>query len=535
MAAIEAEAGWGIDRGSGYPGQRLSRCRPCWLVIRLIPMYANQGRVSRRALLRSPALLSAGLFGGLVAYAAKSGPGHHSASEGYGELRPAGDYLALPPGFECSLISYEGETMDDGFPVPSAMDGMAVFSLSNGNWLLIRNHEDSETGNRFRPRPAVTTSTTAGMLVPVLETNYGPRRFAYDAYAGGGATSIEVDPRTLRRVREHWSLVGTLRNCAGGPTPWGSWLSGEETLESAAAGGYGQNHGYLFEVPLTTSPGAPAAAIPLRHLGRFAHEAAAVDPETSIIYETEDETDVSGFYRFIPATKPTKPGDLANTPGQLQMLKVATADRYVTCLHQKVGVALPVSWVPIADPDPRPAAVTVGGVTNSAVFQAGLSAGGAIFRRLEGCWYRAGEIYFTSTNGGNAGLGQIWVHDPHASTLTLLFETPDQHTLDFPDNIAMSPRGGMVICEDGAGGQFLRGVTPTGEIFDFARNIFNSVEFAGACFSPDGNTLFVNIYGRGTLRTTSIYGQLQVLPLGSEVREKALTLAIRGPWGQGLL
>ena len=491
--------------------------------------------VSRRSFFQSPIALASGLFGGLVERARAANDGRRMASEGYGPVRPAGDYLALPPGFECSLVSYEGEMMDDGFPVPLAMDGMATFPLTNGNILLVRNHEDSEAGNRFRPRPAVTTSTTAGMLVPVLETHYGPRRFAYDAYAGGGTTSIEWDPRQRRRVREHWSLVGTLRNCAGGPTPWGSWLSCEEATDASASTGYAQNHGYIFEVPLDTTPGAPAAAVPLRHMGRFRHEAVAVDVATGIVYETEDETDFSGFYRFVPAVKPAKPGDLANTTGELQMLKVNGADRYVTALSQKVGVALPVSWARVPDADPRTATVTINGETASAVFQQGLNAGGAIFRRLEGCWYFEEKIYFTSTNGGDMGLGQVWVHDPKASTITLLFESSDQHVLDFPDNIAMSPRGGMVICEDGTGGQFLRGLSPSGEIFDFARNIFNSTEFAGACFSLDGQTLFVNVYGRSTVRTTSVYGSIVARPIGPERAEKALTLAIWGPWGKGLL
>jgi secreted PhoX family phosphatase len=461
--------------------------------------------------------------------------GRSITSPGYGELRPAGEVLSLPPGFQYSVISFEGDTMADGFPVPSAMDGMATFPLSNGNILLIRNHESAESGNRFRPRPDPSTSTTTGILRHILNTHYGPRSFAYDEFSVAGTTSIEVNPITRRKVREYWSLVGTLRNCAGGATPWGSWLSCEETLLGATATDFAQDHGYVFEVPVNTGPGAPAPPTPLRRLGRFAHEAVAVDPATSIIYETEDQGDVSGFYRYLPANKPTKPGDLASDVGELQMLKVATADRYVTCIDQRVGINLPVTWVPVPNPDPTPASVTISGVAAAATFQQGLNAGGAIFRRLEGCWYWQGKIYFTSTNGGEVGLGQIWAYDPAVSTLTLLFETPDLHVLDFPDNIAVSPRGGLLVCEDGGGGQFLRGVTPSGEIFDFAKNIFNAIEMAGACYSPDGQTLFVNMYGRATIRTSTRYGTTLVLPIGSEVHEKALTLAIWGPWGQGLL
>jgi secreted PhoX family phosphatase len=91
--------------------------------------------------------------------------------------------------------------------------------------------------------------------------------------------------------------------------------------------------------------------------------------------------------------------------------------------------------------------------------------------------------------------------------------------LDYPDNITVSPRGGIVMCEDGAGDQFIRGLTRDGRIFDFARNLLNRTEFAGACFSPDGRTLFLNIMG-----STSDAG-----------KEKGVTLAIRGPWTDGAL
>jgi secreted PhoX family phosphatase len=116
-----------------------------------------------------------------------------------------------------------------------------------------------------------------------------------------------------------------------------------------------------------------------------------------------------------------------------------------------------------------------------------------------------------------------------------VYESPGIHEMDAPDNIVVSPRGGLVVCEDGAGAQFLRGITPSGEIFDFARNLHNSIEFAGVCFSPDGQTLFVNIYGRSSVRTLQPYKSPVLIPVGQELREKALTVAIWGPWGSGLL
>ena len=478
----------------------------------------------------------AGMFEGLTARAKAAERGRPGAHPGYGPLSPAGNELSLPPGFQYSIVSFEGDMMADGFPVPKAMDGMAAFPLTNGNILLIRNHEDAETGSRLRPRPANSTSSTAGILNNILATAYGPRAFAYDRYAGGGTTSIEVEPSGRRRkVREYWSLVGTLRNCAGGTTPWGSWLSCEETMLDSSATEYEQNHGYTFEVPVLTSPGAPAPPVPLRRLGRFAHEASLAYPGTGIIYETEDQGDVSGFYRFVPERRPTAPGELASINGRLEMLKVNLANGYETALNQKVGVALPVSWVPVPNPDPTPVSVTVAGVTMSSVFKQGLDAGGAIFRRLEGIWLTGNKIYFGSTNGGEEGLGQIWLYDPMAETLTLSYQSEGVHFLDFPDNIAISPRGGLVICEDGTGAQYLRGLTPSGELFDFARNIHNSTEFTGACFSPDGQTMFVNIYGRSTVRTTQPYKNPLQEPIGSELHEKGLTLAIWGPWASGLL
>jgi uncharacterized protein len=492
--------------------------------------------VNRSAKVVAGAAATSGLFDSFVARAAAASRRAKAANRGYGELSPAGNELALPPGFQYSIVSFEGDTMADGFPVPKAMDGMAAFPLSNGNIRLIRNHEDNEPPIRFRPRPAGSTSTSAGILSHTLDTHYGPRAFAYDRYTGAGVTSIEVEAGgTRRKVSEHWSLVGTFRNCAGGITPWGSWLSCEETFEAVASTGAEQNHGYVFEVPVDTTPGNPAPAIPIKRLGRMAHEAAAVDPETGIIYETEDQGDVSGFYRFVPEKKPVRPGDLANTDGALQMMKVNLADKYVTAVGQKVGIPLPVSWVPISDPDPTPPTVTISGVTMASVFRQGLDAGAAIFRRLEGIWYSKGQFYFSSTNGGEAGLGQIWLYDPRAETITLVYESPSMFELDFPDNIAVSPRGGIVICEDGTGAQFLRGLTPSGEIFNFARNIHNTLEFAGTCFSPDGQTLFVNLYGRSAVRTITPYGVSLLYPVGPEEHERALTLAIWGPWGSGLL
>lgn len=208
---------------------------------------------------------------------------------------------------------------------------------------------------------------------------------------------------------------------------------------------------------------------------------------------------------------------------------------YETAINQTVGVALPVEWVTITNPDPNPVSVVVSGATFSAVFVEGLAAGGARFRRLEGCWYGNGRIFFISTNGGNMGFGQVWEYNISAETLTLIAESPNHDVFDGPDNVCVSPRGGLVFCEDATAAQFVRGVTPTGEVFSLARNLRNSIEFAGACFSPDGETLFVNLYGRGSERTTQPYRSSVQIPVGPERFERSATLAIWGPWSSGPL
>jgi secreted PhoX family phosphatase len=369
---------------------------------------------------------------------------------------------------------------------------MAAFPLPNGNVRLVRNHE-----NRDDPGTAAVKGDAAS---------------AYDRKGGGGTTSLEVrvaNDGTAELVRDFVSLNGTIVNCAGGPTPWGSWLSCEESVDGRA-NGWGEEHGYIFEVPATAE--GPVTPVPLKAMGRFVHEAVAVDPATGIVYETEDSKPTAGFYRFIPATR----GRLA-AGGRLQMLAVEGRPNYDTGTGQKVGASLPVRWVDVADPDPKQ-----NGDNPSAIFDQGFAKGAARFARLEGCWYGDKSIYFHATNGGDAEVGQVWRYRPTSAdggALVLVFESPSRDVLDSPDNITVSPRGGIVMCEDGDGEQFLRGLTPDGAIFDLGKNILNEAEFAGACFSPDGRVLFVNIQG-------------STLDSGTE---QGRTLAIRGPWERGAL
>ena len=409
---------------------------------------------------------------------------------GYGPLVRIGPELALPEGFSYSVLSYTGKPMSDGSPTPGAFDGMAAFPLPNGHIRLIRNHENRDRPWNTRPK--------------------GDRTKAYDVKGAGCVSSLEVriGGGRVELVRDFISLTGTIVNCAGGPTPWDSWLTCEESVEGKAHG-WTREHGYIFEVPVSAE--SEVMPVPLKAMGRFVHEAVAVDPGTGIVYETEDRL-MSGFYRFLPARR-----GMLSEGGTLEMLAVDGRPNLDTADGQRAGVRYPVRWIPIPDPDP-------GGAweDSSAVFRQGFDRGAARFARLEGCWWGDGGVFFHATNGGEAGLGQVWHYRPLASQrgeLTLVFESPSAEILDSPDNITVSPRGGLVLCEDGGGTQFLRGLTRDGRIFEFARNTLNDTEFAGACFSPDGSTLFVNIMGSTT-------------DAGSR---RAATLAIRGPWQEGPL
>ncbi|MCI0336582.1 MAG: PhoX family protein [Acidobacteria bacterium] len=401
--------------------------------------------------------------------------------------------LALPEGFQYTVFGKTGEKMSDGNQTPRAHDGMAAFSVK-GELRLIRNHEiNNQLGK--------------------LGVTIGDPKKSYDPMAGGGTTTLVIDPKTRELKRHFVSLSGSLHNCAGGPTPWGSWISCEETVlgtnkfkdpQGNDRGGFSKEHGYCFEV--SASSNELKEAVPLPALGRFVHEAIAVDPKTGIVYETEDRG-AAGFYRFIPKKK----GKLSQG-GRLQMLAIKDNPKYDTRTGQKGGAKFDVIWVDIDDPDPASATADA-----ASVYKQGNDKGAAIFARLEGCWYGEGSIFFTATSGGDKRRGQIWQYTPRGNgdgLLTLLFESPDAQVLDGPDNLCVSPRGGLIICEDGGEEQFVRGLTAEGKIFDFARNIvsgFETREFAGATFSPDGQTLFLNIQTPG------------------------LTFAVWGPWNEGAL
>ena len=421
---------------------------------------------------------------------------------GFGELVPTAAkntgemLLELPKGFEYNVIGKVKTQMADGQITPAAHDGMATFKVKN-ELRIIRNHEVS------------------GGRVPKENAAIGSANH-YDEGAGGGTTTLIINPKTHELVRDFVSLSGTLINCAGGRTPWGSWISCEETTlgqskrptkNGKEIGGFAKPHGYCFEV--SASANSNIAPVPLTAMGRFVHEAIAVDKKSGVIYLTEDNNP-GGFYRFLP-----KRNKRLAEGGTLQILKVKNTDNFDTRSGQKNGMSYAANWVTIDNPDPIEA-----DTDELAVFNQGKLKGAAAFSRLEGCFAdEKGRIYFVSTSGGDNKGGQIWLYTPNKKdegTLTLLFESPDREILDMPDNLCLKPKSNLIfICEDsdygpGSGStrdNFLRILTPNGQIANFARNIaqgFEATEFAGSTFSKDGQTLYVNLQAVGA--TLAIWG-----------------------------
>ena len=473
--------------------------------------------VDRRMLLRGGAALgvSAAFQSFMIRRANAAGP----IASPYGAIAPVADHntglslIQLPSGFEYWSFGWGGDPLTGGLiPTPALHDGMAVvkqtgIGLRKVN--IIRNHE-------------------VGGGVPA----YANGVFRYSPDAGGGTTNLIWDTQKKKLEKVVPSLSGTVRNCAGGVTPWNSWLTSEETIITTAGGTF--KHGYVFDVKFNQSAGN---AKPIKAMGRFAHEAVAVDPNTYYIYQTEDGPSVggeagSGFYRFIPAKFGPNGFPLLQKGGTLQMLRVV--GEFQKDLRS-VGRTDPLTvystqWVDVSNPDPDFA-------TQASCFKQGFDKGGAYFRRPEGIWYGNGKLYFLCTEGGPINEGQVWEYDPVGETLTCIYHSASQAECENPDNLVITPNGAIMMCEDNSGAttndaERLLVLNTAGEIFTFAKNNLNFTaggigdyvrpesgttfssdfrqqEWAGACFDQTGKWLFVNIQTPG------------------------ITFAITGPWSSG--
>jgi secreted PhoX family phosphatase len=411
---------------------------------------------------------------------------------GYGALvpDPAG-IVDLPRGFHYRVLSREAvDVLDEGQPVPAAHDGMAAFATGRGSGrgsgrgrgriTLVRNHEidpEAVAEDGVAPVPHVPGRT-------------------YDPNGTGGTTTLVVDG-DRRLVSHEVSLAGTSNNCAGGPTPWGTWLTCEETDEVID----GVKHGYVFEV----DPAQGGDPRPIRAMGRFDHEAVSFDGDGTA-YLTEDADGPHGYlYRFRPERRRGGRGSL-HAGGQLSALLVPELDGADLSAVTEPGTVLRrLRWVPITVPDPGE------GDTVRTLHDA------THIPKCEGTWSGDGCIWFVSSRGDGPdaeddgersdGLhgGQIWCYDPGRGTLRLVVRFEPDDRFEGPDNITVSAHGFAVMCTDGEDDdQFLAGTTPRGRTFPLAYNRLSDDEFAGACFSPDGRTLFANIQQPG--HTLAIWG-----------------------------
>lgn len=407
-------------------------------------------RINRRAFLGLGGMSAAALLVSGCDWGARP----RRASAGYGPLvADPGGVIDLPSNFQYRIISEKGSTLSDGAPVPGDPDGMAAFPGPGDTTILVRNHELEPDDDP-----------------PVVGRNL------YGSSQMGGTTGIVVGSDRIK-IEDYVTSSGTQRNCAGGPTPWGSWLTCEEIRKT--------DHGYVFEV-MPDDPENDLSKTPIRAMGSFRHEAAGVDPATGIVYLTEDDSRLSFLYRYVPDDPSPVPGAL-HKGGKLQVmtLEQGTFNTNLANPGHKFGVV----WRHVDPEEPHEAAEELGA---------------ARFKRLEGAYFAGGAFWFDDTEGGEERLGQIFRYLPDTDTLELFYEGTKSKKMHKPDNVVVTPWGDLWFAENGGGSDRIMGITPEGQVYAFASNQLNISELAGPCFSPDGQTFFVNIQDPGV--TLAIWG-----------------------------
>ncbi|CAM5599893.1 hypothetical protein SROCM77S_05959 [Streptomyces rochei] len=339
-------------------------------------MSISSRPATRRQVLARSGALGAGIaFTGalseLFAGTAAAQPLGHA---GYGPPGPRPRRAAGPaPGVPLPRPVPGGDQLRSGEgPVPSNHDGMSAFPGRHGRVHLVRNHENRADGR-------VPVPTVKGLT--------------YDPEGKGGCTALTLDHRNHVRD-ERVAIAGTAVNCAGGPTPWHTWLTCEETEDKAGTNGYTKDHGFIFEV----DPVDPhrTGAVPLTAMGRFQHEAIAVDPRRGVVYETEDafERPFGLFYRFLPE-KPLGGTGSLRAGGRLQAMRVPGVPDLSSI--QETGASFDgVEWVDV--PDPLAAETPIrfqdfgrGGITHA--------------QKLEGCYWGGRSVYFVSSFARSARAG----------------------------------------------------------------------------------------------------------------------------------